>query len=76
MPMRHWLQGEARDLLEDLTSPVTIASRGLFNPDAVTAFKIGFSGEPGRCCLYSISNYGDRIMVSVIGKRGDSSFLK
>ncbi|MEC8462343.1 MAG: asparagine synthase C-terminal domain-containing protein, partial [Pseudomonadota bacterium] len=45
VPVRHWLQGEARDLLEDLTSPVTIASRGLFNPDAVTALKSDFQAS-------------------------------
>lgn len=45
VPVRQWLQGEARDLLEDLTSPVTIASRGLFNPDAVTALKSDFQAS-------------------------------
>ena len=35
VPVRSWLQGPARDLMEDLTSPATLYARGLFDSDAV-----------------------------------------
>ncbi len=35
VPIRAWLQGPARPLLEDLTSKATLSSRGLFDPDNV-----------------------------------------
>ena len=44
-PVRSWLQGEARDFLEDLTSFATITQRGLFNPDAVTSLKADFQAS-------------------------------
>ncbi|MEE2996100.1 MAG: hypothetical protein VX700_03060, partial [Pseudomonadota bacterium] len=37
-----WLNGPARDLMEDLTSPPTVAARGLFDAAAVTALKADF----------------------------------
>jgi len=42
VPVRSWLQGPARDMMEDLTSPEAITSRGLFDADAVAALKIDF----------------------------------
>jgi asparagine synthase (glutamine-hydrolysing) len=39
VPVRSWLQGPARDMMEDLTSPAAITSRGLFDADAVAALK-------------------------------------
>jgi asparagine synthase (glutamine-hydrolysing) len=42
VPVRTWLQGPARDMMEDLTSATTVSSRGLFDADAVTALKADF----------------------------------
>ncbi len=45
VPMRSWLQGPARDMMEDLTSAATVSSRGLFDADAVTALKADFFAQ-------------------------------
>ncbi|MEE2996543.1 MAG: asparagine synthase (glutamine-hydrolyzing) [Pseudomonadota bacterium] len=42
VPVRNWLNGPARDLMEDLTSPPTVAARGLFDAAAVAALKADF----------------------------------
>ena len=42
VPVRSWLQGPAREMMEDLTSVATVSSRGLFDADAVTALKADF----------------------------------
>ena len=42
VPVRSWLQGPARDMMEDLTSPATVSSRGLFDAGAVAALKTDF----------------------------------
>jgi asparagine synthase (glutamine-hydrolysing) len=39
VPVRAWLQGAARPLLDDLTSDSALRSRGLFEPAAVAALK-------------------------------------
>ena len=45
VPVRSWLQGPARDLMEDLTSPATLNARGLFDSDAVAALKADFQAS-------------------------------
>ena len=45
VPVRSWLQGPARDMMEDLTSPAAITSRGLFDADAVAALKTDFFAQ-------------------------------
>lgn len=45
VPVRSWLQGPARDMMEDLTSPAAVSSRGLFDADAVTALKGDFFAQ-------------------------------
>ena len=45
VPVRSWLRGPARDLMEDLVSPATISARGLFDPDAVVALKSDFQAS-------------------------------
>ena len=45
VPVRSWLQGPARDLMEDLTSPATLYARGLFDSDAVAALKADFQAS-------------------------------
>jgi asparagine synthase (glutamine-hydrolysing) len=42
VPVRAWLQGPARPLLEDLTAPAVLAARGLFDPSATAALKNAF----------------------------------
>ena len=42
VPLRAWLAGSARDLLEQLTAPAVIAARGLFDPAAVADLKHDF----------------------------------
>lgn len=42
VPVRSWLIGPARDLLEELTSPAAIRNRGLFDADAVARLKEDF----------------------------------
>lgn len=39
VPLRAWLRGGMRPLMEDLLSPASVSRRGLFNPVAVTALK-------------------------------------
>tara|TARA_Y100001970_G_scaffold293923_1_gene444659 strand:- start:6428 stop:8287 length:1860 start_codon:yes stop_codon:yes gene_type:complete len=46
VPVRNWLQGVARDLMEELTSSKTISARGLFDPHAVSSLKADF--QAGR----------------------------
>ena len=41
-PVRAWLQGEARDMMADLTARDTVAARGLFDADAVAALREDF----------------------------------
>lgn len=41
-PVRAWLQGEARDMLADLTAPGVVAARGLFDAQAVSALREDF----------------------------------
>ena len=45
VPVRSWLQGPARDMMEDLTSPAAISSRGLFDAAAVTRLKDDFYAQ-------------------------------
>ena len=45
VPVRSWLQGPARDMMEDLTSTAAVSSRGLFDADAVTALKDDFFAQ-------------------------------
>ena len=45
VPVRNWLQGAARDMMEELTSRETIAARGLFDPDAVIKLKAAFQAS-------------------------------
>ncbi len=45
VPVRAWLLGAARPLLEDLTARDVIAARGLFDADAVAALKRDFYGH-------------------------------
>jgi asparagine synthase (glutamine-hydrolysing) len=45
VPVRAWLQGPARDMMEDLTSATTVTSRGLFDADAVAALKTDFFAQ-------------------------------
>ena len=42
VPVRAWLSGPARPVLEELTSPSIINERGLFDATAVTRIKNGF----------------------------------
>jgi asparagine synthase (glutamine-hydrolysing) len=42
VPIRAWLRGPARALMEDLTSKSTLSSRGLFDPDAVGRLRDDF----------------------------------
>jgi asparagine synthase (glutamine-hydrolysing) len=42
VPIRAWLRGPARPLLEDLTSTATLTSRGLFDPNAVGRLREAF----------------------------------
>ena len=42
VPMRGWLKGPARELMEDLTAPGVVTSRGLFDAAAVGALKRDF----------------------------------
>ena len=42
VPVRAWLNGPARPVLEELTSPSVINGRGLFDAMAVTRIKNGF----------------------------------
>lgn len=42
VPLRAWLGGPAREMLEDLTAPAVIESRGLFDPAAVDHLKRDF----------------------------------
>jgi asparagine synthase (glutamine-hydrolysing) len=42
VPMRAWLAGPARPLLDELTAPAVLAGRGLFEPRAVAALKADF----------------------------------
>ena len=42
VPVRAWLHGPARPLLEELTSETALAGRGLFEPGAVAALKKEF----------------------------------
>lgn len=42
VPVRAWLHGPARPLLEELTAPGVIAARGLFDGEAVTGLKQDF----------------------------------
>lgn len=44
VPMRGWLRGAARPLMDDLTSDATVAARGLFDPGAVSALRRAFLG--------------------------------
>lgn len=36
-PLRHWLRGELREMMQDLLSSESLNRRGIFNPDAVQA---------------------------------------
>ena len=45
VPVRSWLQGPARDLMEYLTSPATLNARGLFDADAVSSLKADFQAS-------------------------------
>ncbi len=42
VPLRAWLAGPARAMLEELTAPEAIAARGLFDPAGVAALKRDF----------------------------------
>lgn len=42
VPVRSWLSGPARPMLEELTAPSVIDQRGLFDATAVTRIKEGF----------------------------------
>lgn len=42
VPIRAWLRGPARPLLEDLTAERTVALRGLFSPGAVVKLRTDF----------------------------------
>ena len=44
VPIRSWLAGPARDLLEELTAPSVIGARGLFDSTRVSRVKDGFLG--------------------------------
>ena len=70
VPVRSWLRGPARDLMEDLVSPATVSARGLFDPDAVVALKSDFQA-PRRCRLYLVPDDGSRVMVPSTGQCGD-----
>ena len=48
VPIRSWLAGPARDLLEELTAPSVIGARGLFDSARVSRVKDGFQGGPTR----------------------------
>ncbi|MAI49479.1 MAG: asparagine synthase (glutamine-hydrolyzing) [Rhodospirillaceae bacterium] len=45
VPVRSWLQGPARDMMEELTSPAAVSSRGLFDADAVADLKDDFYAQ-------------------------------
>ena len=45
VPVRSWLQGPARDMMEELTSPSAVSARGLFDPDAVADLKDDFYAQ-------------------------------
>ena len=45
MPVRSWLQGPARDFLEDLTSRSAVTARGLFDPDSIDSLKSDFYAQ-------------------------------
>jgi len=45
VPVRSWLQGPAREMMEELTSFATVSARGLFEPDAVVALKADFQAN-------------------------------
>jgi asparagine synthase (glutamine-hydrolysing) len=42
VPLRAWLSGPARGMLEELTAPEVVAARGLFDPGAVAVLKRDF----------------------------------
>ena len=42
VPIRSWLRGPARPLMEELTSKATLSSRGLFDPQAVGRLREDF----------------------------------
>ena len=42
VPMRGWLRGPARPLMEELTSESTVAGRGLFDAGAVRRLRVAF----------------------------------
>ncbi len=37
VPLRHWLQGRLKPLVDEVLSPVSLASRGIFDPEAVAS---------------------------------------
>ena len=45
VPVRAWLRGPARPLLEELTAPSVLHNRGLFDPEAVGTLKRAFLDE-------------------------------
>ena len=45
VPLRSWLQGPARDFLEELTAPEVLKNRGFFSVKAVEDLKDGFFKE-------------------------------
>jgi len=45
VPVRSWLQGSARDLLEDLTSRSAVTARGLFDADSIDSLKSDFYAQ-------------------------------
>jgi asparagine synthase (glutamine-hydrolysing) len=42
LPLRSWLANDARDMLEELTTPEVLSSRGLFDEKSVSALKQDF----------------------------------
>jgi asparagine synthase (glutamine-hydrolysing) len=56
VPMRGWLRGAARPLMEELTSESVVSARDLFDPEAVAALRTGFlsSGLDAALSLFPI----------------------
>ncbi|MHA1108990.1 MAG: asparagine synthase (glutamine-hydrolyzing) [Alphaproteobacteria bacterium] len=56
VPMRGWLRGAARPLMEELTSESVVASRGLFDAAAVTELRQAFlsSGADAALTLFPL----------------------
>ena len=46
-PVRAWLDGPARALLDDTTLPVALKQRGLFDPSAVSQLRLLFDAQEG-----------------------------